>query len=185
MTDRPQKTRQAWNEPGHAHFLTYSCVHRWSLLSKDRGRSWVIDALEVTRRKLDLLLWAYVIMPEHVHLICLPRRPEHRMEHVLVCLKRGVAKRAKDHLVANGQRAWIERLTATYPRRVVFRFWEPGGGYDRNIWQDRSIKEMMAYVHANPVRRGLVSNPLEWPWSSARFWDGDGTGPLRMDRLEL
>jgi putative transposase len=185
MTDRPRKTRHAWNEAGQAHFLTYSCVHRWPLLSKDRARGWVVEAMEAARRRLDLALWAYVVMPEHVHLICLPLRPQYRTEQILACLKRNVSKQAKNHLTATGNRAWLERLTVTYSHRVVFRFWEPGGGYDRNIWHSRSVVEMMTYVHANPVRRGLVKDPLEWCWSSARFWDGDGTGPLRMDPLEL
>jgi len=184
MAGRPRKERHAWNEPGHAHFFTYSCAHRWPLLSSDRTRRWVIDALEETRHRLEVALWAYVIMPEHVHLLCLPRRTDYRCESILGSLKRGVSGHAKQHLVATGNREWLERLTVTHSHRVVFRFWQPGGGYDRNVWQNRSVPQLIDYIHGNPVRRELVRDPLEWPWSSARFWE-DGSGPLKMDPLEL
>jgi putative transposase len=185
MADRPRKERQAWNEPGHAHFLTYSCVHRWPLLSKDRSRQWVIDALGEARRRLKLLLWAYVVMPEHVHIVCFPRSADYRMEHILAALKRPVSKMAKDYLTATGRANWLERLTVTYQHRVVFRFWESGGGYDRNIWRERTVYEAMDYVHGNPVRRGLVAAPCDWIWSSARFWEGARTVPLHMDPLDF
>lgn len=37
------------------------------------------------------------------------------------------------------------------------------------------------YIHANPVRRGLVEQSTDWQWSSARFWEGRSDVPLRMD----
>jgi putative transposase len=181
MDSPHRKTRKAWNEPGHAHFLTYSCFHRWPLLSKDRSRRWVLDGMEATRDKLDVALWAYVVMPEHVHIVLCPRRDRYDMRLILASLKRGVSKEAKNHLVGAGRHDWIERLTVTYPRRTVFRFWEPGGGHDHNIFRRRTLKEVVDYVHANPVRRGLVARPTDWYWSSARYWRDDDTGPLRMD----
>jgi putative transposase len=154
------------------------------LLAKERACRWVIEAMDDVRHKLGVALWGYVIMPEHVHLIGFPQHPDSCMEHILAALKRPVSRWAKQHLVDSGNTAWLERLTVTEAHRVVFRFWQPGGGYDRNIWHGRSIEEMIAYVHANPVRRGLVSAPLDWPWSSARFWH-DRSGPLAMDALEI
>lgn len=41
------------------------------------------------------------------------------------------------------------------------------------------------YIHANPVRRELVNDPLDWEWSSARFWEGRGDSPLRMDEIDV
>ena len=178
------KLRKAWNEPGHAHFITYSCYQGLKLLSKDRTRAWVVEALQRTRRRFDVALFAYVIMPEHVHVGLLPRRSDHRREQVLASLKRGVAKQAKEHLVRTRNEQWLRRLTVRRETREVFRFWQAGGGYDRNVWRVRSLFEMMEYIHANPVRRGLVEQPTDWYWSSARFWEGDSSGPLAMDPVD-
>ena len=181
MDPRPAKTRKAWNNPGQAHFLTYSCFERCPLLARDRSRRWVIEAMEKTRREQDLLLWAYVIMPEHVHVLLYPHRAIYEMRHILVALKRPVSNAARDHLTRTGNLDWLKRLTVKYPSREVFRFWLPGGGFDRNICQDKSLPEVIEYIHLNPVRRGLVKDPLDWPWSSARFWDGWADVPIRMD----
>ncbi|MBU0616111.1 MAG: transposase [Planctomycetes bacterium] len=178
------KLRKAWNEPGHAHFVTYSCFQGYKLLSKDRTRWWVIEALQRTRQKRDLTLFAYVIMPEHVHVALLPRRADYRMEHILAGLKRNVSKQAKCHLIESGNEQWLKRLTAKQGKREVFHFWQTGGGFDRNVWREKSLYEMMEYIHANPVRRGLVEHPTDWHWSSARFWDGDRSGPLDMDLID-
>lgn len=183
--DRPQKSRQAWDEPGHAHFLTYSCFQKLPLLGRERTRQWVIEAFESTRNALDVDLWAYVIMPEHVHVLLHPRRANYHMKDILIALKRPVSDAARKYLEQTNQHAWLKRLSVIYPSREVFRFWQPGGGYDRNIFRTRSIPAVIDYLHANPVRRGLVATPTEWQWSSARFWAGAADVPLRMDEMRV
>jgi|SRR6516164_3132584 hypothetical protein len=69
------KTVRSFNIPDDAHELTFSCFRRLSLLSRDRTRSWLFNAFETTRQRGNLALWAYVIMPEHVHVIVYPRDP--------------------------------------------------------------------------------------------------------------
>lgn len=117
MTTMPRKTRRSWDEPGHAHFLTYSCFHRLPLLARERTRRWVLDALESTRRKLDIALWAYVIMPEHVHILLCPRQPIYEMRRILVALKRPVSGAAREHLEQVEDEKWLTRLSVEYPSR--------------------------------------------------------------------
>ena len=176
-----RKTRRAWNEPGHAHYLTYSCYRRLPLLSRDRAREWVVDALQRAREDLDVALWAYVIMPEHVHVLVHPRAAHCEMRRILVALKQPVAKAARHWLQEHGRQAWLERLTVVYPSRRVFRFWQPGGGFDHNVFREQTVPAIVDYIHANPVRRGLVEQPADWEWSSAQFWEGCSDVPLRMD----
>ena len=103
------------------------------------------------------------------------------MRTVLATLKRPVSQRTKRHLEQTRQTAWLNRLTVRYPSRTVFRFWQPGGGFDHNIFKERTVAAVIEYIHANPVRRGLVKEPTDWEWSSARFWDGHCEVPMRMD----
>jgi len=183
MLEPHRKKRKAYNEPGHSRFLTYSCINRWPLLARDRTRHWVMEAIEESRRRYDFDLYAFVIMPEHVHLLIRPRRPQYRMDLILNALKRPVSWQAKQWLLQEGNEEWLDRLTVTHGQRKVFRFWLPGGGFDRNIFRIRSIGEVMDYMHHNPVRRGLVQKPTEWSWSSARFWAGMEGTPLKMDAI--
>lgn len=185
MNPLPRKTRRVWDEPGHAHFVTYSCHHRWPLLVRDRSRRWVIDALDQVRRGQDVALWAYVIMPEHVHVVLCPRLAEYEMKSILAGLKRPVSASARAFLEQTKNVSWLERLTVRYRTRTVFRYWQPGGGFDRNVFQERTVPAIIEYVHANPVRRGLVAHPDEWERSSARFWAGRRDVPLLMDEVPV
>lgn len=179
------KRKVTYNDPGDTHFVTYSCHERLPLLSKDRSRQWVIDAIGEARIKFDFDLWAYVIMPEHIHLLIHPRRETYKMHHILAALKRPVSVQAKQYLTDTNNTVWLSRLTTTKGRKIVFRFWLPGGGYDENLRDDQSVYEVIDYIHANPVRRGLVDNTTDWLWSSARFWEGDKSGRIEMDPLIL
>jgi len=183
MDSLPRKQKVTYNLPGHAHFLTYSCYQRLPLLSRDRSRGWVVEVLQRVRQKMNFDLWAYVLMPEHVHLLIHPRQETYRMEHILAALKRPVSAQAKAYLESTGNSAWLEKLTVREGSESVFRFWQAGGGYDTNVWRDRPLMEIIDYIHANPVRRGLVEQPTDWIWSSARFWAGETSVPLRMDPL--
>ena len=68
-------------------------------------------------------------------------------------------------------------------RRVTpeARFWQPGGGYDRNITSTEALRAVIDYIHANPVRRGLVARAEDWEWSSARWYAGLRPVKLEMD----
>lgn len=185
MHVRRHPRKVTYNIAGHAHFLTYSCFQRLPLLSKDRTRGWVVEVLHDVRAKFAFDLWAYVLMPEHVHLLIWPRQAPYEMRRILAALKRPVSVRARAYLEATRNTDWLARLTVTEGEQKVFRFWLPGGGYDENLWNERPVLEVIEYIHNNPVRRGLVERAIDWPWSSARFWAGDTSGPLAMDRLPL
>ncbi len=65
--------------------------------------------------------------------------------------------------------------------RGEHRFWQQGGGYDRNIAKPEVAWASVAYIHGNPVRRGLVAADVDWPWSSAGWYAGDRDVKLAMD----
>ncbi len=176
-----RKRRKSFNDPGHAHELTFSCYQRWPLLGKDRTRQWLIDALGNSRRRWNLELWAYVIMPEHVHILLCPREASYDMALILKAIKQPVSRNAVRYLRRHAP-DWLTKLRVTLPSgRVQHRFWQPGGGYDRNIVHEKTAWACVGYIHDNPVRRGLVGLPTDWPWSSARWYEGMDDVVLSMD----
>jgi len=178
---RIRKKRRFIDEPGHAHFATFSCWQRLPLLNRDRSRQWMLESIDHVRTKFHVALGAYVIMPEHVHLLILPRNHTISMSRILAAIKSPVSRQAKAFLVETDQHTWLRKLTVTQGRRTTFRFWQPGGGYDKNLWNERPIRNVIEYIHANPVRRGLVGRSIDWMWSSAGVFAGISTGPLAID----
>jgi len=175
-----RKTRRTYNDPNHAHELTFCCHRYLPLLSKDRTRQWFVEALDHARKTLDLELWAYVIMPEHVHVLLLPRREDYQIAHILKAIKQPVAQRAIRWLRKYSPH-WLDRLKVNTSRRDEYRFWQQGGGYDRNIHNPKTAWASLHYIRHNPVRRALVTNPQDWPWSSATWYARCDHVKLAMD----
>ena len=173
-----QKRRQRFDEPGHARELTFCCYRRFAFLKGDRTRAWFIEELEAARKKWSFDLWAYVLMPEHVHLLMYFREPLAKAGTIAGHVKEAVARKAIAYLRANAPQ-WLPRITVREGDRVRCRFWQPGGGYDRNCVEAEAVHQMIEYIHANPVRRGLVARAEDWEWSSAR-WSA-GTRPVRIE----
>src|SRR5262245_26889809 len=93
-----RKTLRHYDLPWHAHFLTFSCFHRFPLLGKDRTRLWLVDALGNARDSHCFDLWGWVIMPEHVHLLIWPREPGYQTAGILASIKKPVGYRAIQYL---------------------------------------------------------------------------------------
>jgi putative transposase len=177
-----RKTCRRINEPGDAHELTFSCYQRLPLLSRDRSRRWLVDAIESARQTLLFDLWAYVFRPEHVHLMVRPREREYKMSRLLWHIKRPVGRRAIKYLEEHAP-GWLSRLSIVrVDGTIERRFWQVGGGYDRNVVEDSTLYSMIDYIHMNPVRRGLADRPEDWEWSSARWYAGIRPVPIEIDR---
>jgi putative transposase len=124
-------------------------------------------------------------MPEHAHVLIYPVAPEYRVRSILNSIKKSVANRALA-FVRSQAPAFLARMTDRRPNgKVAIRFWQRGGGYDRNLWNPRYVWEMIDCIHGNPIRRGLCAGAADWPWSSAREYREPGSGPLRIDAESL
>jgi putative transposase len=180
LTDRRRKTVRHYDPPGDAHFLTFSCFQRLPLLSKDRTQQWFIESLENARTKHYFQLWAWVVMPEHVHLLIYPGAGS-AIKSILADIKRPVGQRAIAFLLER-KSSFLDRLTVRNKNRMYRRFWQVGPGQDHNVYEPDTAHRLVEYIHNNPVRRGLVSRSEDWYWCSARDWLGETDVPIKVDR---
>ena len=130
------------------HAITFSCYRRQPKLGTARARSEFECSLEKTRRSYEWCVLGYVVMPEHAHLL--------------------VSEPEKADLATA-----VQALKQSVSRRLALRAAEPfwqARYYDFNVWSDQKRIEKLRYIHRNPVRRGLVAKPEDWPWSSFRHY---------------
>ena len=184
MTQVHRKRCKRYDVEGDAHHLTFSCFHRLPLLSRERSCRWMLQAFQLGREQGKFDLWAYVIMPEHVHVVLLPHR-DVSISQILSTLKQSVSKRALLWLRQHSP-DFLPRLQDIQPNgKRSYRFWQRGGGHDRNLRTVSDIYEKIEYVHNNPVRRELVVGPEAWPWSSCHAWETGTDEPIPIDRESL
>jgi len=177
--ERYTKRCRRWNLAGHAHELTFSCYKNRPFLSRERTCQYLADAINASRVKHDFDLWAYVFMPDHVHLVIHPRQEEYSIGWILRSIKQSVSRRALEYLRRDNPDGL--RLLATGQQDEPYRFWQKGGGYDRNITKVETLLASMRYLHNNPVRKGLAQTTNQWHYSSATDWQNTGSGPIPID----
>ncbi|MCC5824174.1 MAG: hypothetical protein LAT64_04195 [Phycisphaerales bacterium] len=98
---------------------------------------------------------------------------------MLRTLKTGLAKR----VIARWRELSAPVLEKITDPNGQARFWQRGGGYDRNIFTMDEFHEKLVYIQANPVRSGLVDHETGWKWSSTRWWAGDRADAVPCDNL--
>lgn len=173
MSEPHRKRMRRVDAVGTARFLTFSCFHRLPLFNNDRIKDRFVEHLTTCVDRHDLQTLAWVVMPEHVHLIVYS--PDARpLTAFLTTLKRSIAVEVINRWRSLGASV-LSRIT---DGKGAARFWQPGGGYDRNVVGDELV-EKIRYVHANPIQRGLSAGSTDWKWSSARRYanDPDAAGP--------
>ena len=113
-------------------------------------------------------------MPEHVHLLVWGIHAKEEVSRLLGAIKRPVAAHVRADLERTQSRL-LTRLTICERGRKVFRYWQEGPGFDRNLFTVSVVQTSIDYIHNNPVKRGLCQKARDWRWSSARFYESDGT----------
>jgi len=162
---------------GDLHFLTFSCYRRRPLLGTVRARNLFVAALGKIRERYRFQLVGYVVMPEHVHLL-ISEPPGSTPSIVLKVLKQRVSRDLRKS--KRRERAGQLRLSFMSGAGGLPRFWQPRF-YDFNVYSAKKKREKLEYMHANPVTRGLVQHPKDWPWSSFCFYTKGETGLLAID----
>jgi len=148
-----------YQECGVFHFLTFSCYRRLPLLGSGVAYRVFEDELEAVRRRYELVVAGYVLMPEHVHLLVAEPRVS-TLCVTLQVLKQETSKKLKEPGMA--------------------QFWQRRY-YDFNVWTDKKRVEKLRYIHRNPVRRGLVEKAEDWQWSSFRHYAFGVVGTVEIE----
>lgn len=143
-----------FEEKGLPRFITFSCDGRRNLFTDPDLMDIFVDQLSVTKDRFSLNIYAWVLMPNHVHLVLLCDTEIATVTSVLTALKTRTAERV------------LPLLRQRFPQSMLPRLWLRGSGYDRVIRNAEDLAEKAAYIEMNPVRKGLAAEPGAYRWSS-------------------
>ncbi len=143
---------------GHQHFITFSCYRRLPYLDNDHSRTVFLETLERLRQRHQVLIFGYVLVPEHVHLL-IAEPKQIKLEDFFLALKTQTSK----------------QLRGDRPRFWHLRY------HDFNVFTQHKFSEKLRYIHRNPIKRGLVQNPEDHPWSSYRYWLTGDITPVEIE----
>jgi putative transposase len=149
---------------GQSHFLTFSCFRRQPLLARMHMEDAFILALEEVRRRFQMRIYGYIVMPEHVHMLVSEPDCATLAESIqLLKTKVSVQARKARKRAAGDEPFWQARY------------------FDHNVRNHAGFVTQLRYIHRNPVKRGLCNAPEDWPWSSFRAWALGEIGPVEIE----
>ncbi|MBS1794376.1 MAG: transposase [Acidobacteria bacterium] len=160
-----------------AFYLTSVTHHRLPVFQKEKLAEIAAGAFAEARKSGGILIFAYVIMPDHYHLLTDSNR---KSSEVLRFMNGISARRVIDYLKENDFTSSLNKLRQeTKKHEYKYSLWE----HHPNVFSvnnEATFMQKVNYIHQNPVRAGLVEKAEDYRYSSARIW---GRRPLDDEPL--
>jgi REP element-mobilizing transposase RayT len=166
---------------GHTFFVTTTVVEFARIFSC--GAHYfdiLVDSLRHVLREHRAPLLAYVLMPNHVHLI--PAMPVgESISDLMRDFKKFTSTSIREQLQREGQKEFLDTMQkhGRLKKQQKYKLWMNRFD-DIVIHDDTTLVTKVEYIHNNPVKAGLVSVPEDWIYSSAADYMGIRYGPLQV-----
>lgn len=119
-------------------------------------------------------------MPNHAHFVLLP--PEGSKLGNLIGALKSLSGRQISLNLQELNSPFLPNLRITKNGEQKYAIWRPRC-YDHNCRSLEATIEKINYCHENPVKRGLVKEMADWPWSSYRYYMDSSETPVPIDLL--
>jgi putative transposase len=164
------------------YFITSTIVNWLPIFTQPAYCLVVLDSLHFMRQSRGLAVHAYVIMPTHMHAIVSPFQGDLPgiMRDFKKFTSRSIFELAKNDGRLDLTQAFQEAAVGSL--RARFRVWQDGY-CPEIIYSQKFCDQKRKYLHANPVRKGLVEDPAEWHFSSFRAYGIGDMEPVAVDPI--
>ena len=173
--------RKEHDKLGNTYFITSTLLGFEKIFTiNDKYCDILIDSLKHLIVEHTAGLIAYVIMPNHIHLIIsLPEGES--ISDFMRDFKRHTSSKIREQLTGENKNSIIDKLTSL-GGTGKFRLWMDR--FDDLIVTTQKVLEIkINYIHNNPVKAGLVENMTDWKYSSARNYYLDGHSVIQIERI--
>ena len=163
-----------------ALYITVVAKDRLPVFKTNAVKLVTCRAIDEARKSGGFLLFAYVIMPDHLHLLTdCPKNSADVLRYVKGLTGRQVIDYLKEH---NYQSSLAKLRHEEWKRKHSYSLWQQ----EKNvfsIFSEAVFMQKVNYIHLNPVRAELVERAVDYSWSSARIWQKCATDyePLNVD----
>jgi putative transposase len=162
--------------PGGLYFLTMTVVDWVDIFTRPVYKHIMVDSLRFCQEKKGLELYAWCLMSNHMHLIA-TATGDNNLSDILRDYKGFTSRQiiAAIQEEPESRRQWLLHRFAfsakTDPKVRHFKFWQDG--YDaKEITSNQFLQQKLDYIHQNPVRAEIVTEPEYYIYSSAIDYAG-------------
>jgi len=167
------------NDPEGIYFLSTAVVNWIDVFTRQQYKDILIDSLKFCIEKKGLMLYGYVIMSNHIHLIIGRTEQGKELSSIIRDFKKYTSGQIIEAIAANPQESrkeWLlwmfERAGKNNSNNKKFQFWQQDNHPIalEGDWLDQKLN----YIHSNPIEAGWVSEPEHYTYSSASNYAGLG-----------
>ena len=175
------------------HFVTFSVVGWIDVFSREQYKELFVESLKYCQEHKDMLLHAWVIMTNHVHLIISSNN--NKIEDIVRDQKKYTSKKIIKAIQENNtesRKDWMLNIfgyagstnnnNTTFSAGCCAQFWKQDY-HPIELNSNEKIKQRLDYLHENPVRSGLVWEPWHYKYSSAIDYYTNENGLLKIEHL--
>ena len=171
------------------HFITFSVIKWIDALTRNEYKDIIVDSLKHCIERKGMILNAWIIMSNHVHLI-MRARQGHVIGHILRDLKKFTSRQIFAAIKSNpreSRKDWMiwmfERAGKKNSSNENFQFWQHGN-HPVELGTPGMLRERFDYLHENPVKAGIVFEPQDYVYSSAIDYYTNKNGLIKIEHLQ-
>ncbi len=180
-------SKYKFHKPNGVYFISTAVVHWIDVFTRREYKDIVVNSLKYCVEKKGLIVYGYVIMTNHLHLI-IGRDPEGiSFSEIMRDFKKFTAMQLIKAITENSQESrkdWMmdlfKKAGKDNSNNTLYQFWQQDN-HPIEL-EGRWIYEKLEYVHQNPVKAGFVSEPEDYWYSSARNYAGL-LNPLEIESI--
>ncbi|WP_029209515.1 REP-associated tyrosine transposase [Aquimarina agarilytica] len=161
------------------YFVSFATVYWIDVFIREKYFTVLAESLDYCRQQKGMELYGYCFMPSHVNLLF--RASEDNPSELLRDFKGFTSRKLLKVIEENQQESrkewllWMFKKAGKEKGNVLkYQFWQHHNK-PIELWTPSVIKQKLDYIHNNPVESGLVVNPEDWKYSSARNYQDDHT----------
>jgi REP element-mobilizing transposase RayT len=168
------------------HYITATVVNWIDVFTRQTFRDSIIESLDYCIKNKGMILYGYVIMSNHIHLII--QSQDGKLSDLIRDFKKFTAKNIleKIQVIPESRKEWmLERFKLAaekHTRNKKYQFWQYGN-HPEEIYTNKFMWSKLDYIHLNPVRAGLVENASQYIYSSASNYINDA-GLLKIEKAD-
>ncbi len=169
------------------HFVTFSVVGWVDIFSREQYKELFVESLKYCQREKGMVLHAWVIMTNHVHLIISSN--SNKLQDIVRDLKKYTSKQTIKAIEENNsesRKEWMLNIFSfagkSNNNNKDFQFWKQDY-HPIELNTPEKIKQRLDYLHENPLRSGLVWEPWHYKYSSAIDYYTNEHGLLKIEHL--
>jgi len=165
------------HNPEGMYFVSFAFVEWLDVFTRDEYKNILLDSLRYCQNEKGMEIFAWCIMPNHVHLIFRSingQRPELLLGDFKRFTSKALVKAIQENPSENQKTSFLkvfENAGKASSNVNVYQFWQHHS-HPIELWSAHVIVQKLNYIHYNPVIKGLAQTPEDYEYSSAADYSG-------------